>query len=121
MVEPEKKALRPIPALDDACQRPASTISDLPRYDALDQRKAPPGEYWNEISIEKEAHGKVSLGFELSGNVPLQLGFDYVRTASEKTTIRTLLAPGASYVAYAPNRDGTLVDKQIEICWTTKA
>jgi len=90
--------------------------------DALDQTAAPRGEFWNEISVKREAHGKLTVGLEIGGQLPVKFGIDYLRTTSVETKIRTLLAPGARYVAYAPHRDGgTSLAEQLEICWTTKA
>jgi hypothetical protein len=117
---PTDKKLRLLPRASDSCQRPRNAIGDLPRRDALDATEAPKGEYWNSITLRREVHGKLTVGLEF-GKAPVKFGIDYMRTSSKETTIKTLLRPGARYLAYAPNHDaGPTLEQQLEICWTTK-
>jgi hypothetical protein len=120
--EPNALTTRPVPAGDDACQRAASGLHDLPMRD-YDYSKAPRGDSASdEIVIKKEVRGKMSVGLEAGGSIPIKLSLDYQRTTSEDVGITTVFATGARYVAYAPTpaEGSSALEQQIEICWTTK-
>lgn len=118
----QAKKTRPIPPESDSCERPRDAVSQLPQTDSFDQTEAPEGtEYWNSITLRREVLGKITVGLELGNQIPLKFGMDYLRTSSREITVKTLLASGARYLGYAPNRDaGFEKEQQLEICWTTR-
>jgi hypothetical protein len=121
-VDPSALKTRTIPAVEDSCQRSARTLSDLPVRD-YDYRTSPKGDSASdEITIEREVRGKMSVGFATGGSVPIKLSLDYQRATSREFGITTVFSTGARYVAYAPTRaeGSSALEQQVEICWTTK-
>jgi hypothetical protein len=127
--EPDKKETRPVSAADDDCERSLDALAglvQLPKPLGL----APKGDHETVgITFENETHGKLSVGLAMSGTVPFKLGVDYQRSIHQQTTIRTKLAAGVNYIAYAPRSRATgtpgeqpekLLKKELEICWTTQ-
>jgi hypothetical protein len=120
-VDPNGTIERLVPAENDSCNRPLSMISQQAIVDALDRRNGAAQAATKTITLERELHGKVSVGLEVGGQVPLKFGIEYLRTASQKTTIKTALGRGAHYTAFAPNLEpGLRLEQQLEVCWTTQ-
>lgn len=124
VIDIDKNALktRPVAAEDDSCQRSARALGGLPMRD-YDYTTSPKGDSaLDEIIVEREVRGKMSLGLAAGGAVPINLSLDYERTTTDDLMITTVFSTGARYVAYSPApAEGSLaLEHQIEICWTTK-
>ena len=127
--EPDKKEIREIPVADDDCERSLNGLDGLVQFPKR-LGNAPKGDDYNwDVAFENETCGKLSIGLAMSGAVPFKVGVDYRRSTHHRTTIRTKLATGINYVAYAPRTRATgtpgeqperLLKKELEICWTTQ-
>jgi hypothetical protein len=113
---------RAIPHDQDDCERSGDALAGLISV-PYNYSEAPKGDTdTQEISVESKAVGRMSVGLEVAGSVPINLGIDYERTTAQATTLRIVLATGVRYLAYAPTRHPAgALGRQIEICWTTKA
>ena len=120
-VEPDKWKTRAIPLDQDDCGRSGEALTGLISL-PYDFSEAPEGDTdTREISVESKAVGRMSVGLEIAGSVPIKLGIDYERTTRQATTLRITLATGVRYLAYAPTRHASgALGRQIEICWTTE-
>ena len=121
-IDPMALSTRQIAVGEDACQRSASRLSGLPMRD-YDYTTSPKGDTaTDEIVIEREVRGKMSVGLAAGGSVPINLSLDYQRATTHSFGITTVLSTGARYVAYAPTpaQGSSALEQQIEICWTTK-
>lgn len=117
-VEPLGKGDREIPIDEDTCQWGRDVVIGLPQLDGYDRTSGGADEVERTLVRKRHVEGKLGLKLDL-GNVPLKAGLDFKHISSHEATIRTLLAPGARYVAYAPRHDAA-PDEFFEACWTTK-
>jgi hypothetical protein len=121
-IEPEKQKPRRVPAEEDDCERSAAELDGF-EVKPYDERELPEtNTHTRAIGVERETFGRLSVGLEMAGSIPIKLGMDYERSSQQKTILRIELAGGRRYLAYAPiRRTGAKLEQQIEICWTTKA
>jgi hypothetical protein len=121
-LDPDKKKPRPVPAADDDCGRSGAALDGLATR-PYDESELPPDDiHAFAIGVEADTYGRLSLGLEMAGGVPIKVGMDYERSTQQKTTLRVELAGGTCYHAYAPvRRTGAELEQHLEICWTTAA
>lgn len=73
------------------------------------------------VEIEKETYGRVSIGLDVGGGLPVKLGLDYERSTTKAATLEVTFAAGFNYLAYGPlRRPGSTLGQQLEICWATR-
>jgi len=120
--EPAREKTRAIPAALDCCERTRSELDGL-AVERYGLAEAPPDDVkTREIVLETETHGRLAVGLEMGGSIPVKMGIDYERSTAQKTAIQVALTTGVDYLAYAPVRHvAEALVQQIEICWTTKA
>lgn len=113
---------RPIPPALDDCER---SDADLANTDTKHfPFRGSPGNDTGQatIEVEKETYGRVSIGLEVGGALPVKLGLDYERSTTKAATLEVTFAAGADYLAYGPlRRPGSTLGQQLEICWATRA
>lgn len=120
--EPDRERTRAIPMPFDCCERSRTELDGL-AVKPFGLADAPPDDIrTNEVTLETETHGRLAVGLETGGSVPVKMGLDYERSTVQKTAIQVVLAAGVDYLAYAPFRHvAEALEQQIEICWTTRA
>ena len=90
---------RAIPRDQDDCERSGDALAGLISV-PYNYSEAPEGDTdTQEISVESKAVGRMSVGLEMAGSVPINLGIDYERTTQQATTLRIVLATGVRYLA----------------------
>ncbi|MEE6139571.1 hypothetical protein SKC41_24970 [Mycobacterium sp. 050128] len=127
--DPNKMDTRRVPQADDDCERSYSEVVKLVHYPwGLGRLPKVDTRNWT-MDFGQETHGRLSIGLAMNGAVPFKLGVDYQRSTHQRTTLKTTLIPGTDYVAYAPRSRANLasgeqakklLEKELEICWTTQ-
>jgi hypothetical protein len=112
---------RPIPQELDECERREADLAGTDT-ELFPFRNSPEGDSGNAvIEVERETYGRLSVGLNIGGTVPVRFGLDYERNTAHMAALDVKFAAGADYLAYGPlRRPGATLGEQLEVCWATR-
>jgi hypothetical protein len=113
---------RPIPKELDECGRGAADLAGI-EAKPYPYAQSPEGDSAEiSIEIERETYGRLSVGLEVGGAIPVKFGLDYERSTATTASLDVTFSTGADYLGYGPlRRPGAKFGEQLEICWSTTA